>query len=99
MFDLAFLPAALKEWNRLDKAVQMQLLKKLNKLLANPRVSSMKLRDHADCYRVKAERVGYRLVYHVSDQRVTVTVLRAARRDKEEAYEGLIDRLKLLDLQ
>jgi mRNA interferase RelE/StbE len=98
LFELAFLPAALKEWHKLDKAVQMQFLKKLDKLLANPRIPSMKLRDHPDCYRVKAKRAGYRLVYHVSDQRVTITVLRAARRDKEEAYEGLIERLRLLDL-
>ena len=98
LFELAFLPAALKEWNRLDKAIRVQFLKKLEKLQTNPRIPSMKLRDYPDCYRVKAKKAGYRLVYHVSDLRITITVLRTARREQDEAYEGLLERLNLLDL-
>lgn len=98
MFELAFLPAALKEWNGLDKAVRTQLRKKLGKLVLSPRVPSMKLREYPDCYRIKARKAGFRLIYHVSDQRITITVIRVARRDKDKAYEKLLDRLSALDL-
>jgi mRNA interferase RelE/StbE len=98
LFELAFVPEALKEWHRLDKAVQRQFQRKLEKLLIEPRVASMKLRHHPDCYRIKARKAGYRAIYHVSDRRITVTVIRVARRDKDEAYAKLLERLAILDL-
>ena len=98
MFELRFVPAALKEWQQLDKAVQRQFQKKLEKLIVAPRVLSMKLREYTDCYRVKARKAGYRVIYHVSDRYVTITVIRVARRDKDEAYEKLLERLAQLDL-
>lgn len=97
MFELYFLPAALKEWQGLDAAVKDQFRRKLEKLLAAPRVSSMQLSGYRDCYRVKARKAGYRLIYHVSDRRVTVTVIRVARRDKDEAYARLLERMAQLD--
>ena len=42
-------------------------------------------------------KAGYRLIYHVSDRRVTVTVIRVARRDKDEAYAKLLERMAQLD--
>lgn len=97
LFELAFLPEALKEWAGLDKSVRIQLQKKLEKLLTEPRVPSMKMRDLPDCYRIKLRKAGCRLIYHVSDQRITVTVLRVARRDKNQAYQGLQDRFGRID--
>jgi mRNA interferase RelE/StbE len=98
LFELAFVPEALKEWHRLDKAVQRQFQRKLEKLQVEPRVPAMKLRQHPDCYRIKARKAGYRAIYHVSDLRITITVIRVARRDKDEAYDKLRERLTVLDL-
>jgi mRNA interferase RelE/StbE len=97
LFELAFVPAALKEWEGLDRSIRLQFQKKLAKLLEAPRVLSMKLSNYPDCYRIKARNAGYRLIYRVSDSRVTVTIIRIARRDKDEAYEKLLDRLSKLD--
>jgi len=82
----------------LDKAVRMQFSRKLEKLLVNPRIPSMKLSGYRDCYRIKLRKAGFRAIYHVSDQRIVVTVIRVGRRDKDEAYEKLDERLELLDL-
>jgi mRNA interferase RelE/StbE len=97
LFELCFLPVALKEWHGLDAAVRGQFKRKLEKILASPRVRSMQLSGHRDCYRIKARKAGHRLIYHVSDHRVTVTVIRVARRDKDEAYAKLLARLTRLD--
>jgi mRNA interferase RelE/StbE len=98
LFELEFLPAALKEWQGLDPAVRAQLKRKLEKLLVAPHVPSMRLSGHRNCYRIKARRAGYRAVYYVNDLRVIVTVIRVARRDKDEAYDKLLERLAQLDL-
>lgn len=96
-FELRFAASALKEWNALDKAVRMQFWRKLEKLLVNPRVPSMKLSGYPDCYRIKLRRAGFRAVYHVSDRRVVVTVIRVGRRDKNDAYDKLDQRLQQID--
>jgi mRNA interferase RelE/StbE len=93
LFELEFLPSALKEWNSLDKAIRLQFGRKLQKILAEPRISSMRLSRHKDSYRIKLRSIGYRLIYHVDGKRVIVTVLRVARRDKGEAYENIEGRL------
>lgn len=93
LFELEFLPGALKEWNSLDKAIRLQFARKLEKLLAEPRVPSMRLSGHKDSYRIKLRKAGYRLIYHVDSQRIIVAVLRVARRDKDEAYENIEGRL------
>jgi len=98
LFELEFLPVALKEWNALDKSVRLQFACKLEKLLIAPHVPSMRLSGARNCYRVKLRNAGYRLLYHVNDKRVIVTVLGAGRRDKEEAYEKLARRLAELGM-
>jgi mRNA interferase RelE/StbE len=93
LFELQFLPGVLKEWNSLDKAIRRQFARKLQKILAEPRVPSMRLSKHKDCYRIKLRAAGYRLIYHVDGKRIIVTVLRVARREKDEAYENIEGRL------
>ena len=93
MFELEFLPSALKEWNGLDKAIQLQFSRKLDKILAEPRILSMQLSKYKDSYRIKLRKAGLRLIYHVDGKRIIVTVLRIARRDKDEAYTNIEARL------
>lgn len=93
MFELEFLPSALKEWNGLDKSVRLQFVRKLDKILAEPRIPSMRLSKHRDSYRIKLRKAGLRLIYHVDGKRIVVTVIRVARRDKEEAYTDIDARL------
>lgn len=41
-----------------------------------------------DHYKIKLRRLGYRLVYGVSDEVVTVTVVAVARRERGQVYEA-----------
>jgi mRNA interferase RelE/StbE len=48
--------------------------------LASPRVPSAKLRGAPTLYKIKLRDVGYRLVYEVEDDTVTVLILAVSRR-------------------
>ena len=43
-------------------------------------------------YKIKLRDLGYRLVYEVIDQTITVLVLSVAKRDKGQAYELAVRR-------
>ena len=46
-----------------------------------------------DCYKIKLRKAGYRLVYQVEDERVTVVVIAVGRRDRNLVYEAASQRL------
>jgi mRNA interferase RelE/StbE len=87
-FKLEFLPSATKEWEKLGATVKEQLKKKLRERLESPRIPSAALHGMPNCYKIKLRQSGYRLVYHVEDQRVTVVVVAVGKRDRSEAYES-----------
>jgi len=92
-YELIFKTEALDEWKKLDNSIKIQLKKVLSKRLESPRVESAKLSSMQDCYKIKLRTTGYRLVYHVKDQTITVTVIAVGRRDKNSVYENAIKRL------
>lgn len=87
-YRLEFLEQALKEWRKLDPSVQSQFKKLLERRLVNPHVPSARLSgaDMQNTYRIKLRDAGYRLVYEVHDDVVTVIVLSVSKRDKNQAY-------------
>lgn len=93
-FTLEFVIEAKKELTKLDKALQVQLLKKLKSRLLSPRVPSAKLRNMPDCYKIKLRASGVRLVYEVIDQRLVVLVLGVGRREDCAVYLTAIKRLQ-----
>ena len=68
-------------------------MKQLIKRLENPRVPSAAVSGGKDLYKIKLRQLGYRLVYEVSDDVVTVTVLAVGERDKNKVYEHALSRL------
>lgn len=91
-YKLRFLPAALKEWEKLGAPVKNQLKKKLVERLENPRVPSDKLSGYGDVYKIKLRTAGYRLVYEVIDDELFVFVLAVGRRDRGKVYTALKQR-------
>lgn len=91
---LEFHPKAKKELDKLSRALQEQLLRKLGERLESPRVQGDALRGLADCYKIKLRSSGYRLVYQIQDRRVTVLVLAVGKREKFAVYESAEKRLK-----
>ena len=74
-YKLAFNESALKEWKKLGHTLQVQFKKKLKERLENPRVPASQLHGRKDQYKIKLRGAGYRLVYRVEDDIVTVTVI------------------------
>jgi mRNA interferase RelE/StbE len=94
IYSLAFLPTALKEWRKLDKAIRLQFEKKLAERLIEPEVPSSRLSGMPGCYKIKLRGAGYRLVYRVEDAIVTVTVVAVGRRDRNQVYKIAVGRLE-----
>lgn len=80
-------PKALKELRKLDGAVRLQFLKKLQERQGRPRVLGDALHGMKDCYKIKLRGAGYRLVYRVEDERIVILVLAIGKRERSFVYE------------
>ena len=85
-YSLRFHTQALAEWKALDGSIREPLKKKLAERLETPRVLASALSGMADCYKIKLQRVGFRLVYRVDGDVLFVTVIAVGRRDKSQVY-------------
>lgn len=86
-YSLEFLPSARKEWEKLGATLRQQFKKKLAERLLHPRVAADALREMQDHYKIKLRAAGYRLVYRVEDQRVTVVVVAVGQRERGLVYD------------
>lgn len=86
-YELEFKKSALKEWKKLGATVQTQFKKKLAEVIENPHIKSAKLSGANELYKIKLRQVGYRLVYEVNDDVITVTVISVGKRDKGKVYK------------
>ena len=82
-YELGFTETALKEFDKLSPDIANQFLKKLEKIVENPRITKNKLRgsDAKDLYKIKLRQSGFRLLYEVIDDRLVVLVIKIGRRD------------------
>lgn len=92
-YSLRFHTQALAEWKTLDGSVREPLKKKLAERLENPRVPASALSGMADCYKIKLQHAGFRLIYRVDGDVLLVTVIAVGRRDKSRVYEAAKARL------
>ena len=92
---LKFLPAARKEWDKLDGNIQLQFLKVLKRRLEEPRVPKSALAGMPDCYKIKLRDLGYRLVYRVDSGKVVMVVLAAGKRERSEVYAVAVKRVNV----
>lgn len=92
-YELEFKKSALKEWNKLNPAVKEQFKKILERRLGDPHVHSAKISGAPNLYKIKLRQLGYRLVYSVSEQTVTVSVIAVGKRNRNEVYQVALARL------
>ena len=92
-FKLRFHVLTLKEWRALDSSIREPFKKKLAERLENPRVPAAALHGMPDCYKIKLQSLGYRLVYRVENDEVFVTVLATGKRNKSKVYGTAMKRL------
>lgn len=91
-FSLEFHPDAWDEWKKLDSSVRNQFKKKLLERIQRPRVDATRVSGGNDLYKIKLRAVGFRLVYQVQDETVTVLVLSVGKRDRNIAYNTALGR-------
>ena len=93
-YTLKFEADAWGEWQELDKSVREPLKKKLTKRLDSPRVPNDKLVGNLkDCYKIKNNKTGHRLIYQVIDHEVVVLVLSVDKRERLEAHKKAAERI------
>jgi len=91
-YKLKFIPSAEKEWKKLGHPIREQFKKKLAERLVNPRIPAAQLYGRKDQYKIKLRATGYRLVYLVEDETITVIVLGIGKRDGGQVYLTTADR-------
>ncbi|MCU1733510.1 MULTISPECIES: type II toxin-antitoxin system RelE family toxin [unclassified Pseudomonas] len=90
---LEFNLKARKEFDQLDASIRLQLAKKLKSRLAWPRVEADKLAGMPDCYKIKLQSIGYRLVYQVLEDRLVVLVIAVGKRERNQVYGAAAARI------
>ncbi len=94
-YALAFEKSARAEWDTLDGSVKEPLRKALKARLDNPVVPGSAWRgDLAGCYKIKLQKLGYRLIYRMLDDKLIVLVISVAKRNGEAVYKAAIKRLR-----
>jgi len=92
-YEVAFVPSARREWDKLGATLKAQFHKKLQERAHHPHVPGDKLAHMPDCYRIKLRSSGYRLIYEVEDKRLVVMVLSVGRREGSESYKKAAQRM------
>ena len=92
-YKLEFKTSALKEWKKLGATLQSQFKKKLIERLNSPHVRTDKISGGNNLYKIKLRQAGYRLVYEVKDEIITVTVVAVGKRERGKVYEEALKRL------
>jgi mRNA interferase RelE/StbE len=86
-FNLGFLPSARKEWDKLGATIRQQFVNKLKERLTAPRVPGAAPHGMLDHYKIKLRQAGYRLVYRVNDETITVLVVAVGKRERNQVYD------------
>ncbi|KMV34994.1 MULTISPECIES: type II toxin-antitoxin system RelE family toxin [Franconibacter] len=92
-YKLFFEVHALAEWKKLGHNVREEFKKALAKRLEHPRVPAARLHGYQDCYKIKQRASGYRLVYQVKDETITVLVLSVGKRERNAVYNQIDKRI------
>ena len=85
-YKLKFLPSALKEWNKIGSTIREQLKKKLKERLDDPVVPADRLTGFNNHYKIKLRSAGYRLVYEVYQEEISVIVITVGKRERSDVY-------------
>ncbi len=94
-YKLKFVPSALKEWKKLAPPIQKQFKKKLSERIENPHNKADQLSGFKNVYKIKLRSVGYRLVYEVNDEEITVYVIAVGKQEKGIVYTKAEERKKV----
>ena len=93
-YRLKFTAAALAEWKALDGSIKETFRKLLKKRMLQPHLPGSALKGPLfGCYKIKLRQQGYRLIYTVQDDLMTVLVLTINKRENNAVYKSLLKKL------
>ena len=92
IYKLEFVPSALKEWKKLGATLKEQFKKKLAERLQTPHIPKDHLSGGINLYKIKFKSCGYRLVYQVNDEFITILVLAVGKRERSEVYKKALEK-------
>lgn len=91
---------SLKEWDKLNSKVKKLFEKKLSKVVKSPFIVNNKLSNKlSNCYKIKLNREGYRLVYEVREQKIIMIVWAVGKRERSKVYDDAEKRLHAIRLK
>ena len=86
-YEIRFIPEAFREWNKLDNSIRQPLSKRLSVRVMNPVVENDRLSGQLkDCFKIKDNKSGFRVVYFLSQSEQMITVLAVGKRADKEVY-------------
>lgn len=91
-FRLQFHENAWQEWNKIDKSLREQFKKKLNTSLQKLSVKAARVSGGSDLYKIKLRATGFRLIYQIRNECVTVLLLTVGKRDRNAVYNTALGR-------
>jgi mRNA interferase RelE/StbE len=78
VYAVEFLPTAARALAALDRPLQRRIARRIDRLAADPRTGSVKLRGGDDVWQA---RIGdYRILYRVEDERLLILIVRIGHR-------------------
>ena len=93
-YEIRFIPEAFREWNKLDNSIRQPLSKRLSVRLLNPVVENDRLSGQLkDCFKIKDNKSGFRVVYFLSQSEQMITVLAVGKRADKEVYKDALLRV------
>lgn len=92
IYELDFVPSALKEWKKLGATLKQQFKNKLAERQQNPLVPKDRLSGGTNLYKIKLRASGYRLVYEVNEDIIAILILSIGKRERSEVYKKALER-------
>lgn len=85
-YSIEFTPTAERELKALPKPIQIQIGRRIDKLIDTPRPPGVeKIKGEDDLYRVRSG--SYRILYTITDRKLLVCVVKIG--DRKEVYRSL----------
>jgi len=96
-YRIDFLSKAERDLNKLDRSVQIKVLKKIKRISENPftdkHLGKKAGIDLSGYYKAYADKKKIRIIYRVDDRTITVLIVAIGRRSDLEVYKKAAKRL------
>lgn len=93
MYKIDFVPEARIDIKKLDKTIQNEVLKKLQKISENPEIWKNLSWNLAWCKKVYVHNKQIRIVYKINNQEIEVLVIAIWKRENKRVYREAFSRI------